>query len=151
MTNPATQVTSPATLVSNLPLVVYDCSTFTGIRESDYAEASSDKLKIYPNPFSEVAIISIGGQLSAGGIPPPDPLLNGGGGPPQKATGTSARNGASIVVYDIMGRIVRTYTVRKGQSKINIRANEIGEGMFFVELVQGSEVIAVSKIVVLKN
>ena len=75
-----------------------------------------------PNPFSDQTTISY--QL------------------PEEITS------AEIIVFDLNGRLIKTYSVNKNQSQLTIRASEIGSGLFIYSLVQNGQELLSKKMII---
>ena len=55
---------------------------------------------------------------------------------------------AEIIVFDLNGRLIKTYPVNKNQSQLTIRASEIGSGLFIYSLVQNGQELLSKKMVI---
>lgn len=64
---------------------------------------------VYPNPLSGTATVKLNLKMPNGN--------------------------AQLYVYDVTSRRVKTYNLSKNQEAVTLRANEIGAGMFFTQLV----------------
>jgi len=82
------------------------------------------EMKIYPNPFSDNATIEFD-------LP-------------------SSSSYAKLVIFDITGREVKTCKLQKDQSKVILDANDIGSGLFFIQLITNTEVLASKKAMIVR-
>ncbi|MBI4646045.1 MAG: T9SS type A sorting domain-containing protein [Bacteroidia bacterium] len=80
-------------------------------------------LNIYPNPFTETTTVIFKNFLP--GI-----------------------QNANLKIIDLTGRIIKFYIVKQGETNLTLHANEIGTGMFFVQLVLEKEIVITRKIVI---
>lgn len=55
---------------------------------------------------------------------------------------------AEIIVFDLNGRLIKTYPVNKNQSELTIRASEIGSGLFIYSLVQNGQELLSKKMII---
>ena len=55
---------------------------------------------------------------------------------------------AEIIVFDLNGRLIKTYSVNKNQSQLTIRASEIGSGLFIYSLVQNGQELLSKKMII---
>ena len=63
----------------------------------------------------------------------------------QLPEGTTA---AEIMVFDLTGKLIKTYAVDKNQSELTIKASDIGNGLFIYSLVQDGQELLSKKMVV---
>lgn len=96
-----------------------ECSLSTSIVQKENIE---DKIKVYPNPFSGTTTVKLSHQLTI--------------------------ETSQLQIYDITGRRVKIYLLSKNQTALTLHANEIGTGMFFIQLVGTNEVLANSVIII---
>jgi len=57
---------------------------------------------------------------------------------------------STLIIYDITGRKVKTYSIDQKQNRLTIRTKEIGIGEFFVQLAAEGVIAAKEKIVIVK-
>ena len=79
-------------------------------------------IKIYPNPFSGTATVELSRQ--------------------------SANSKRQLCIYDVTGRKVKVYSFSNGQTKLTLRANEIGTGMFFIHFISDGNIASIKKVVI---
>lgn len=80
--------------------------------------------RVYPNPFSGSATILIN-----------SPITN---------------HNIKLTVFDITGRKIKTYQIPGYQTHITIHSQEIGTGMFFVQLISDKALVATQKVVIIE-
>ncbi|MBL4755252.1 MAG: T9SS type A sorting domain-containing protein [Flavobacteriales bacterium] len=80
------------------------------------------KILIYPNPFSFQATVQF-----------------------DKVTAD-----AELTIYDVTGRLLRKYSIPKNQNSLTLVGEEIGTGIFFLQLSQEHSVIASQKVIINK-
>ncbi|MBL4755248.1 MAG: T9SS type A sorting domain-containing protein [Flavobacteriales bacterium] len=80
------------------------------------------KILIYPNPFSSQATVQF------------DRLTTD----------------AELMIYDVTGRLVSKYAIRKNLNSLTLVGKEIGTGIFFLQLSQEHSVIASQKVIINK-
>ena len=78
------------------------------------------KILIYPNPFSSQATVQFD-KLTAD---------------------------AELMIYDVTGRLLRKYSILKNQNSVTLDGEEIGTGIFFVQLRQEHSVLASRKVII---
>lgn len=83
----------------------------------------AELVRVYPNPFSGTSTLRISN-------------------PEHRTTNVE------VLVFDITGRKVKTYSLSKNQTALTLHANEIGMGMFFIQLVSTNELLAHSVIII---
>ncbi|PCH96533.1 MAG: hypothetical protein COB85_03485 [Bacteroidetes bacterium] len=93
----------------------------TGIND-DYDRAIL--FQVYPNPFSGSTMIELDHQLVSGN--------------------------SRLHIYDLSGKKVKSYHLAPNQAIQILRANEIGTGMFFIQLVTDGSIVANEKVIVTK-
>ncbi len=91
----------------------------------DETRPFKSKIKIYPNPFCTRAVV--------------------------KLTPKHVNSTLQLNIYGITGRKLKTYSLSKNQTEITLRSNEIGTGMFFVQLVGENGFFATEKIIITGN
>jgi hypothetical protein len=57
-------------------------------------------------------------------------------------------NTADLMVFDLNGRMIKSYVLNKNQSEITIKAAEIGSGLFLYSLVQNGQELMTKKMIV---
>ena len=70
-------------------------------------ENATIKTSLYPNPTTDKAILSVAGLM----------------------------NDANVVVYDIMGRVIKTYKLNAGQKSLEIKLNGFASGIYNVKVI----------------
>ena len=82
-------------------------------------------LQVYPNPFSATANITISNI-------------------------SQRTKNVEFVIYDIMGRKIKTYIIKNNQTTLTINAKDIGTGLFFVQLIADEGIIASGKMIIVE-
>ena len=57
-------------------------------------------------------------------------------------------NTAEIMVFDLNGRLIKTFPINKNQSELTIKASDIGSGLFIYSLVQNGQELLSKKMIV---
>ena len=83
-------------------------------------------LQVYPNPFSATANITISNI-------------------------SQRTKNVEFVIYDIMGRKIKTYIIKNNQTTLTINAKDIGTGLFFVQLIADEGIIASGKMIIVNE
>ena len=60
----------------------------------------------------------------------------------------SGTNTAEIMVFDLNGRLIKSFAINKNQSEVTIKASNIGSGIFIYSLVQNGQELITKKMIV---
>ena len=99
------------------------CQQLVGIEDVELDDEDFGFI-VYPNPFSGTATVKLNQQI--------------------------AIHNSQLYIFDITGRKVKSYLVPEHNSTLTLFADEIGVGMFFVQLSDENEVVATRKVIVTK-
>ena len=84
-------------------------------------ESGKENVKIFPNPFNNSATFSFSFNENSEKI---------------------------LLIYDVIGKEVKRIITPKGENSTTINKNEMDEGMYFYQLIDGNKTIATGKLIV---
>lgn len=87
--------------------------------------AGSGRFKVYPNPFSTWATVQIDHQWHAG-------------------------EEMHLKIYDILGKLIETYPLSRNTNVLKINSQDIGTGIFILQLGTATELLDFSRIAIVK-
>lgn len=98
--------------------VVYDIRAFTGVNENDNVQ-----MALYPNPANHRAIVDFSGSTLSEGV-------------------------MQIELCDMLGKKQRAFSVNSSKEQIVIDTEELTEGVYFVTVRNGNQVVKTTRLVV---
>ncbi|MDC3336551.1 T9SS type A sorting domain-containing protein [Flavobacteriales bacterium] len=98
--------------------IVYDIRAFTGVNENDNV-----KMALYPNPADHTTILDFSGS-------------------------TYSNSDMIIEICDMLGKKYMSYSTSVAQGKLNIDTEELTDGIYFVSVRNGREVIKTTRLIV---
>ena len=57
-------------------------------------------------------------------------------------------NSGEIIVFDLNGRLIKSYSINKNEKEITIKASDIGSGLFIYSLVKNGQTLITKKMLV---
>jgi len=92
---------------------------------NDEIEINQIDFNIHPNPFHNTTTISFSSELFA---------LN-----------------TELNIIDVTGRLINSYKIPKGKTEFTVHGDDIGMGIFFVQLISDGQILANQKVVIISG